>query len=69
MAKQSQFDQGYEEGFKLAEEEYQDLSKDEFALLAYNLSKDHKINHENAGILISKLANHTKETKIRIEKK
>lgn len=69
MTKQSHFEEGYEAGFEAAEEEYQDLSKDEFALLAYNVSKDYKIDHKDAGILIAKLATHVKDKKIRIEKK
>ena len=51
----SQFDNAYQLGYNDAEDNMKDLTVYEFARLAYLLSEDSSIDHENAGILIYKL--------------
>ena len=49
------FEQGYEEGWNQAEEEFKDLTVNDFARLCFLLSEDHTIDHKDAGFLIYKL--------------
>jgi hypothetical protein len=61
------FNEGHEAGYDLALQETQNLTRDEFAFLAYTLGMDSKIGHRSAGVLMYKLVQHIDEQKVTIQ--